>query len=403
MTKVIFFSFLLVILSCALPSYAQEDPFSIASIKADIPSEWQTAFNDNVAVMGDNIDVFLEAFKKLDSDEKKKAAVFLIAYMPLVDIVAMDSQTFLDNINYAFMARNEFPWGKDYDDDIFYHYVLPHRVSQEPVENFRPYFYKELKDKLKNAVSLSDAALAVNKWCDDMIYFKQTQSRDQGPFETLKSGYGRCEEMMIFYIDAARSVGIPARQAWTPYWAHCDNNHAWTEVYAYGRWNFLGACEYADKLDEAWFRSPAKRAAIVMSVPFGLPDKATTTEEIYRYADDIPDRYAIINSIKNYAKTGELEVTVLDESGNPMVGANVMVYVFNFGALRPIARVNTDEKGFARLTMGSGRFFVSAGNEEKGGGLLVTIKKEKVAKVTITPSDDPVLDGYNWVRPAKAE
>lgn len=403
MTKIVFFSFLLVILFCTLPTYAEEDPFNIASIKTDIPSQWKTAFNDNVAVMGENMGVFLDAFNKLDSDEKKKAAVFLIAYMPLVDIVSMDTQTFLDNINYAFMAREEFPWGKNYDDDIFYHYVLPHRVSQEPVENFRPYFYKELKDKLKNAVTLSDAALAVNKWCDEMIYFKQTQSRDQGPFETLKSGYGRCEEMMIFYIDAARSVGIPARQAWTPYWAHCDNNHAWTEVYAAGRWNFLGACEYADKLDEAWFRSPAKRAAIVMSVPFGLPDKASTTEEIYRYADDIPDRYAIINSIKNYAKTGELEVTVLDESGNPMVGANVMVYVFNFGALRPIAKVTTDENGFAKLTMGSGRFFVSAGNEEKGGGLLVTIKKEKVAKVTIKPSDDPVLDGYNWVRPAKAE
>jgi hypothetical protein len=398
-----FFVFLLVILSCALPSYAQDDPFNIASIKADIPSQWKEAFNDNVAVMGDNMGVFLDAFNKLDSDEKKKCAVFLIAYMPLVDIVAMDTQTFLDNINYAFKAREEFPWGKEYKDDIFYHYVLPHRVSQEPVENFRPYFYKELKDKLKNAVTLSDAALAVNKWCDDMIYFKQTQSRDQGPFETLKSGYGRCEEMMIFYIDAARSVGIPARQAWTPYWAHCDNNHAWTEVYAFGRWNFLGACEYADKLDEAWFRSPAKRAAIVMSVPFGLPDKTSTTEEIYRYADDVPDRYAIINSIRNYAKTGELEVTVLDESGDPMVGVNVFVYVFNFGALRPIAKIVTDEKGFARLTMGSGRFFVSAGNESRGGGLLVTVKKEKVAKVTITPSDGPVLDGYNWVRPAKAE
>jgi hypothetical protein len=399
MTRILFFTFLLVILSCAVPSYAQEDPFNIASINEDIPSQWKDAFNDNVAVMGDNAGVFLDAFKKLDSDEKKKAAVFLIAYMPLVDIVAMDTQTFVDNINYAFMAREEFPWGKDYNDDIFYHYVLPHRVSQEPVENFRPYFYKELKDRLKNAVTLSDAALAVNKWCSEKIYFKQTQSRDQGPFETLKSGYGRCEEMMIFYIDAARSVGVPSRQAWTPYWAHCDNNHAWTEVYASGRWNFLGACEYADKLDEAWFRS----AAIVMSIAFGLPDKATTTEEIYRYADDVPDKSTTMNSIRNYAKTGELEVTVLDESGNPMVGANVFVYVFNFGALRPIARITTDENGFAKLTMGSGRFFVSAGNEQKGGGLLVNIKKEKVAKVTITPSDGPVLDGYNWVRPAKAE
>jgi hypothetical protein len=380
---------------------ADDDPFGIAALKDSIPSSWMPAFDENVQSMGENKQTFIDAFKQLDSNEKKKAAVFLVAYMPLVDLASMTTTAFVHNIDYAFKARAEFPWCKEYNDDMFYHYVLPYRVSQEPIEDFRPFFYEQLKNRLKNATNLAQAAVDVNKYADEMIDYKPTQSRDQGPFETLKSGYGRCEEMMIFYIDAARSVGIPARQAWTPYWAHCDDNHAWTEVWAIGKWGYLGACEYASSLNQAWFSNPAQRAALVMSVPFGLPDRETCKEEIYRYEEKIPDKYAVINSITTYAEPGKLEITVTDRNGDPIADANVFIYVFNYGALRPIARLTADKMGFTKITIGEGRYFVSGGNESMGGGQLVNIKKKKTTKVTIKPSDGPVLDGYNWLRAAK--
>jgi hypothetical protein len=399
----VFFALLIVFL-LVKPSYA--DPWTdwgIESLKSTLPEMWITGFNDNTRIMGENYPSFTEAFKQLDSMDKKKAGVFLVAFMPLVDLAAMDTQTFVNNINYAFQARQEFPWCKEYDDEFFYHYVLPHRVSQEPIEDFRPFFYNELKDRLKGLKTLDQAAVAVNKYCDERVEFKTTQWRDQGPFETLKSGYGRCEEMMIFYIDAARSMGIPARQAWTPYWAHCDNNHAWTEVYAFGRWNFLGACEYADKLDEAWFKNPAKQAAMVMSVPFGLPDRDKTSEEIYKYVFEEPDRYAIINSTSFYTKPGKLVATLVDENDQPVADAKVYVYVFNFGALRPIAMVKTSEMGIARITLGEGRYFVSGGIERAGAGKLVNIKKQQDNNVTLKIGDGDGLKEFNWVRPSKKE
>ena len=56
--------------------------------------------------------------------------------------------------------------------------------------------------------------------------------------------------MVIFFIDACRSVGIPARQAYCPYWAVGDDNHAWAEVLGSdGRWHFTGGCEPAPALD----------------------------------------------------------------------------------------------------------------------------------------------------------
>ena len=41
------------------------------------------------------------------------------------------------------------------------------------------------------------------------------------------------------------AVGIPARQVYTPRWAHTDDNHAWVEAWVDGEWHYLGASEPA--------------------------------------------------------------------------------------------------------------------------------------------------------------
>ncbi len=303
-----------------------------------------------IANAGENAETF---WRILDDcpDEMLDGAVFLIGNMPVVDLAVMDYDTFMDNLTLAYEARETFPWASKVSEDDFFHYVLPYRVSQEPVENWRPFFYETVKELVAGAGTIEEATPAIWKWMNGVVKFKQTQWRDQGPFETLKSGYGRCEELMMFYIDAFRAVGIPARQAWTPYWAHCDNNHAWME--------WMGD-------DGKWHNSEggAKRAAIVMSMPFGIPEDDGVTE-LYRVVEgDNP--YAIVNSTPNYRETSTLIITVADEEGKPLPGAKVVIYVFNYGALRPIARFDADENGQCAISIGPGDYFVSGGTEEKG-------------------------------------
>lgn len=50
----------------------------------------------------------------------------------------------------------------------------------------------------------------------------------------MKTAYGRCGEESTFTVAALRSVGIPARQVYTPRWAHTDDNHAWVEAWVNG-------------------------------------------------------------------------------------------------------------------------------------------------------------------------
>ena len=46
-----------------------------------------------------------------------------------------------------------------------------------------------------------------------------------------------------FVVNVMRSAGIPARPVYVPRWSHCDDNHAWVELWCDGKWYFTGACE----------------------------------------------------------------------------------------------------------------------------------------------------------------
>ena len=61
------------------------------------------------------------------------------------------------------------------------------------------------------------------------------------------------EKESTFLVTALRSIGIPARQLYVPWWAHCDDNHAWVEAQVDGSWHYLGACEPEEALDRGWF------------------------------------------------------------------------------------------------------------------------------------------------------
>ena len=69
-----------------------------------------------------------------------------------------------------------------------------------------------------------------------------------------------CGEESVFLVNALRSVGIPARQVYVPRWSHCDDNHAWVELWCDGKWYFTGACEPLMILNKGWFTNASSRA-----------------------------------------------------------------------------------------------------------------------------------------------
>ena len=86
---------------------------------------------------------------------------------------------------------------------------------------------------------------------------------------TLAFGYASCTGVSIFFIDALRSVGIPARIAGTPAWnsVYTNGNHNWLEVWTgeTDGWQFIeaapaGGGETLTNPCDKWFCNPSKFA-----------------------------------------------------------------------------------------------------------------------------------------------
>jgi transglutaminase-like putative cysteine protease len=300
-------------------------------------------------------DKLFGVFNAALSSEENEALKFLYAYMPLCDLADYNGEFFLKQVKYALKARDTFNWGKTIPEVIFRHFVLPYRVNNENLDTARVVFYEELKDRVKG-LSLKDAALEVNHWCLEKVTYKGSDGRTSAPLSSMRTAWGRCGEESTFTVTALRSVGIPARQVYTPRWAHSDDNHAWVEVWVDGKWYYMGACEPEPDLNMGWFTEPARRAMLVHTKVFGdYPDKAEVVNKDLNYTE--------INVISNYADTKKIFVKVVDNNSKPVENAKVDFGLYNYAEFYPIASKQTDKKGITYLTTGFGTLVIWGSNK----------------------------------------
>lgn len=319
------------------------------------------------------------------TQEEKEALMFFYAYLPIGDITDYDGAFYLDNIRSSFKARAEMPWGDSIPEEIFRHFVLPVRVNNENLDGARMVFYDELKDRVKG-LSLYDAIIEVNHWCHEKVTYTPSDARTSSPLASVRTAYGRCGEESTFTVAALRSVGIPARQVYTPRWAHSDDNHAWVEAWVGGKWCFLGACEPEPVLNLGWFNGPAYRGMLMHTKVFG---KYNGPEEVMRKTSC----YTEINVIDNYAPTGKAFVTVVDTDGKSVEGADVEFKIYNYAEFYTVANKKTDAEGKTFLTAGKGDMFVWATKDGKFGFDKVSFGKGDVTiMLDKTPGDaiDPI-------------
>ncbi len=322
-------------------------------------------------------------FNQNITNEEREALEFLYAYMPLSDLADYDGNYFLNQIRTTFKARDYFEWGKSIPDDIFRHFVLVYRVNNENLDNAREVFFNELKDRVKG-MNMEQAALEVNHWCHEKVNYRGTDGRTSAPLALMKTSWGRCGEESTFTTMAMRAVGIPARQCYTPRWAHTDDNHAWVEVWIDGKWHYLGACEPEPELDVAWFTGPAKRAMMVHTNVFG-PYSGKEEKNLDT------DLYSIINLLSNYTDTRTAAVKVVDKTGKPVQNATVKFNVYNYAEFYPITTSQTTSDGKASVITGNGDLFVWATDgtnygyaKSEPGSKEITITLDKTQGETYT-------------------
>ncbi|NVO02151.1 MAG: transglutaminase domain-containing protein [Bacteroidetes bacterium] len=307
-----------------------------------------------------------DVFNQKITTEESEALKFLYAYMPLSDLAEFDGKFYLRNVRTSLKAKETFAWCKTMPEEIFRHFVLPIRVNNEKLDLARISFFEELKDRV-TGLTMREAALEVNHWCHEKVIYKSTDGRTSSPLNTVKTAYGRCGEESTFTVAALRSVGIPARQCYTPRWAHSDDNHAWVEVWIDGKWHYIGACEPEPDLDMAWFTEPAKRAMLVNTNVFG--DYKGSEEVLFKN-----EYYTKINLLANYTKTKTIYVKVTDKEKNEIDSAEVEFCLYNYAEFFPLSRRYT-KSGIASFTTGLGDLMIWANYKGKFGFQKLTVSK----------------------------
>ena len=287
---------------------------------------------------------------------------FIYSYLPLPDIAMYPFDYWLGEVRSALKTRSEMGW--NVPEREFRHFVLPTRVNNENLDAFRATWADSLCRRVKG-LSMYDAVLEVNHWCHEQATYKPSDARTSSPLATCATGTGRCGEESVLGVAALRAVGIPARQVYTPRWAHTDDNHAWVEAWVDGTWYFLGACEPEPWLNMAWFNAPASRAMLMHTRVFGD----------YHGDEDVIDRSPIhteINVIANYVPTRRNVVTVVDREGNPVEGATVEFKIYNYAEFYTVATYQSDANGQASLNTGHGDLLVWASKDGMFGFAKLT-------------------------------
>lgn len=378
-TMVRFSLFLLPVLfffSCCETHFLKDEAYR-EQVQADFgEKQLQLPFGDLFAVFRDSTLTTAE----------REALMFFYAYMPVGDITDYSGAYYLENIRLSEQVRHEMPWGVKIPEDVFRHFVLPIRINNENLDDSRRVFYQELKDRVRH-LSMQEAILEVNHWCHEKVVYRPSDARTSSPLASVKSAFGRCGEESTFTVAALRAVGIPARQVYTPRWAHTDDNHAWVEAWADGKWYFFGACEPEPVLNLGWFNAPASRGMLMHTKVFGR--YAGAEEVMY----ETPN-YTEINVIENYAPTAKAVVKVLDEGGNPVKGAKVEFKVYNYAEFYSVAVKYTDDSGRASLTAGKGDMLVWASRGDAFGFGKLSFGKENELALVLDkkPGDTYSLD-----------
>jgi len=197
----------------------------------------------------------------------REASDFLMATMPLSDrqdpLVLAQLDT---HIRTTLAARYAHEWSKRVPWDVFLAYVLPYATLTECRDMMRQEFANRLGPLVSSVGSTWEAVALLNEhvWTlmareRGSIVFKADQTPEiMCPSQVVEHMYASCTGLSLFLVEAARSVGVPARVVGTMEWDDGrGGNHSWVEVWVEGLWWFVGADEPIGKNgmtpNHSWF------------------------------------------------------------------------------------------------------------------------------------------------------
>lgn len=225
-----------------------------------VPKQYHALLDSALVKAGDNAAELLKALEEADLAQKEGMA-FLISYMPERDLVSLTADFLIENVEYAYLAREKYPWCSELPDSIFFNEVLPYANITESRDPWRKDFYERFSKYADDKDNIIDALFAIADTINDEVQVEYNTKRskvDLSPREAMAEHMATCTGLSILLTDAFRSVGIPSRLAGTAMWTNFRGNHTWSEVWVDEKWQFIEY--YPDSLNKSWFLADAGKA-----------------------------------------------------------------------------------------------------------------------------------------------
>lgn len=173
------------------------------------------------AYKGEKLDSLRKAqtsiyYKKiLTNDLKEKWADFSYQDLNKVyDAHVMTADYLIENIDLAFMAWQQRPWRAWLTFDEFCEWILPYRIGDEPLENWRKTYYRKYSAMLDSMYRGRDVVVAADSLMRRVtkagwVYNEELSLPRLGPMFLLEHCVGTCRETCDYTAYILRSVGIP--------------------------------------------------------------------------------------------------------------------------------------------------------------------------------------------------
>ncbi|MBO5602155.1 MAG: hypothetical protein J5957_06080 [Prevotella sp.] len=237
----------------------------------------------------------------------------------IYDIDTIKADYLISEINKAFESWNN-PWSQDISFSLFCNYILPYRVGEEPLSNWREKYLKLYGNVTENLHGMQN-----NKYhkfgiyaelCKHVplsLYIPKSNIVDF-PLDMLPDIFmGSCKSIAYFSVTQLRALGIPATVDFIPQWANRSMGHSWGVMFVndstsipFGRGEQLGVHFNA---------RPERKIPKVFRETFvnnqAMSEISTESNEM------IPELFKsknIMDVTNIYTKTSDIEIELFDNS-----------------------------------------------------------------------------------------
>jgi len=136
------------------------------------------------------------------------------------DAQVITADYLIRNIDFSFRLWEGTPWGNHYSFDVFCEELLPYRIGNEPIEDWKEVYYNRYQAMLDTATIDRSSPLAAwrmlfdylhsisGEYLLEWVFAYDWTTPNLGALTLLDLRYGNCQELTDMLTYAMRSVGI---------------------------------------------------------------------------------------------------------------------------------------------------------------------------------------------------